>query len=296
MPRWSADRRVECQLDRGYLLGTFDPTYPCTESIYSHAIIVDGDVRCRLRAGVMPPMGLRERFETFVRTLDGFESIDALLRNCDPPGKKRADYLLYERQIIVEQKALEVDPIEKPRKFMDDLIEKGRFVLLGGQVSADVIFSKLPDGQKLQRELILRLTRALEGAVSNADKQTADTRDIFAISNAVGVLIILNEKARMLSPEIIHYGLANVFQKTSDDGSLRYPHINGVIVISEAHVVDAPTSAKIFPMLSFTSPHGRGEEVVKRFSAALMEHWANFNGVPLVRGSPVRFRPTPPKL
>ena len=36
---------------------------------------------------------LRNRFEAFVRTLDGFESIYALLKDCDPHGKRRADYL-----------------------------------------------------------------------------------------------------------------------------------------------------------------------------------------------------------
>src|SRR6266446_2962992 len=129
---------------------------------------------------------LRERFESFVKTLDGFEDIDALLKNCDLPNRKRADYLFSGRNIIVEQKALEVDPIEKPQKFIDQLMAQGRFIAYG-QVSTKVIFDKLPDGEELQRQLVLKLSKVLDGLVSRADKQTRDTREIFSIQNAIGV-------------------------------------------------------------------------------------------------------------
>ena len=46
---------------------------------------------------------LVERFEAFIKTVRGFESIDAILKNRDVDGKKRADYLLWDRRIIVEQ-------------------------------------------------------------------------------------------------------------------------------------------------------------------------------------------------
>ena len=94
---------------------------------------------------------LRKRFESFVKTMDGFEDIDALLKNCNLPNMKRADYLFDGRKIIVEQKVLEIDPVQKPQQFMDQLMAQGRFILLGGQVSTKVIFDKLPDGEELRR-------------------------------------------------------------------------------------------------------------------------------------------------
>jgi hypothetical protein len=233
---------------------------------------------------------LRERFESFVKTLDGFEDIDVLLKNCDLPGKKRADYLFDKRDIIVEQKVLEIDPVQKPQRFIDQLMEQRRFILLGGQVSANVIFGKLPDGKELQRQLVLKLTKVLDGIVANADKQTRDTREIFSIQSAIGVLVILNEKATILSPEVIHYGLSYVFRKTSGNGSLRYPHNNGVILISEAHIADVPHPGKVFPIMTFSSPHGQGKADVEHFSAMLAEFWAKFNGVPLLHGSATKFR------
>jgi hypothetical protein len=231
--------------------------------------------------------GLKARFETFVKTLDGFELIDDLLRGSDVPGRKRADYLFNNREIIVEQKSLEVDPTHKPQRFVNKLMDEGRFVMFG-TLSTKAIFDKLPDGAKLNRDLVLKITKVIQDIVSKADKQTKDTRESFSIPNATGILIILNESARMLSPDIIHYALANQFQKTID-GSLRYPHNNGVILISEAHVADIQ-GPKIFPILTFSSPHGQGRTTVENFSSMIRRRWADFNGARLYQGEIPNYR------
>src|SRR2546430_5985734 len=74
---------------------------------------------------------LRDRFEQFVRTVDGFEHIDVLLRGNDPHGKKRADYLFLDRTIIVEHKTLETNPNDKPQKYIDRLMAENRFIAWG---------------------------------------------------------------------------------------------------------------------------------------------------------------------
>jgi hypothetical protein len=48
---------------------------------------------------------LKQRFEAFIQTVDGFEDIDTLVKGRDLPGKNRADYLLHGRTVIVEQKS-----------------------------------------------------------------------------------------------------------------------------------------------------------------------------------------------
>ena len=98
----------------------------------------------------------------------------------------------------------------------------------------------------------------------------------------MGVLVILNEKAKVLEPRVVHYGLASTFQKRSEDGSLRYPHNDGVILISEAHAADTPNGTRI-PIISFTSPHGRANEQFVQFCDVFLMAWAKFNGVPLIK-------------
>jgi hypothetical protein len=124
---------------------------------------------------------LRSRFESFVETLDGFESIDALLRNGeDPPNKKRADYLFQSRSIIVEQKALETNPANRPQKFADKII-RDRGIIAFGTLSTRRIFSGQPDANSLQRRLVLSIAGNIDDNVAKADKQARDTRLIFDI-------------------------------------------------------------------------------------------------------------------
>jgi hypothetical protein len=58
------------------------------------------------------------------------------------------------------------------------LMNERRF-LLYRRHSTDAIFRTLPDGQKLKRDMFLSMTRGLEHDISDADKQTRDTRAIF---------------------------------------------------------------------------------------------------------------------
>ncbi len=75
-------------------------------------------------------MTLKQRFELFLTGLQGCESIDALLHGSNIT-KKRADYLLASRAVIIEQKTLEVDPETKASQFFRDLIKRERIVVLG---------------------------------------------------------------------------------------------------------------------------------------------------------------------
>jgi hypothetical protein len=223
--------------------------------------------------------GLRERFESFIKTIRGFEGIDELLRGVGHDGKKRGDYLLWDRQIIVEQKALVADPADRPQKFVNRLIAGGRPIY--GRTSTKVIFDKTPDGKELERKMLLTITKGLEDSVANADKQTRDTRAIFSIPDAVGILVILNESAHTLQPDLIDYGLRHVFQKKTDNGALRYPHNDGVVVISEAHAL-VSREGRGMPCFAATAPQGRSREVVA-FSDALIYAWAAFNNLPILR-------------
>ncbi len=224
---------------------------------------------------------LRERFQDFVTTLDGFESVDALLAGNDPHGMKRADYLFDGRTIIVEQKILEADPADKPQKFVERLVQDGR-VLFYGTLSTDVIFNEMRDGDRLKRQMFDKLTSRLDADLSNADKQTRDTRTIFNIPDAVGVVVILNEGAKTLVPDTIRLGLARTLCKTLPDGSYRYPSNAGVILLSDLHSFNTGDGLRLIPMLQFSHPNQRRVDEFAAFAAMLTARWAAFNGVPIV--------------
>lgn len=144
---------------------------------------------------------LQDRLVAFVRTLDGFEDIDALLRNTDPHGVKRADYLLANRTVIVELKTVVSDP-------------------------------QSPVTHPLSQRQADKLTAVMERDVSHADKQTAGTREIFGIPNAAGILVLLNEGAPILTPDFFRYRVPRLLKATAQDGSPRYPN-NDIAVASQ---------------------------------------------------------------
>lgn len=224
---------------------------------------------------------LQERFGTFIKTQRGFESIDELLRDVHLPDKKRADYLLWERQVIMEQKVLVVDPADRPQKFVDELIQQGR-ILAYGRVSVERIFAGLPDGDELKSKMIRGITKGVEDGFAGADKQTRDTREIFSIPDAIGIVLILNVSAPTLHPDLVRYGFSQVLRKRREDGSIRYPNNDGVVMLSEAHT-DVSRRGRGAPCFSSPTPHTRSEPVVRAFSDALIQAWAAFNKVPLVR-------------
>lgn len=223
---------------------------------------------------------LRSRFEAFVQTLEDFESIDLLLKNNDPEGKRRADYLFAGRSIILEQKTLEIDPKDKPQKFVERLMREGRMLAFGA-ISTRQIFQKLPDGQKQYRRLINKLTSVIEAAVSSADKQTRDTRTIFGIPNAAGILVLLNQEAKILTTELIRYRVHELFKRSSIDGSVAYPHNQVVMLISELHPIGRGP-IKLLPIETYVNSAGMDPRPATTYCETLKVRWARFNHVPLI--------------
>jgi hypothetical protein len=213
--------------------------------------------------------------------MEGFEGVDELMRNARRETRKRADYLLSGRSIIIEQKVLKVDQAHRPQQFIDRLI-RDRGILIYGRHSTDSIFNRLPDGQKLKRDMFLGMTKGFADDIAAADRQTRDTRAIFSIPEAIGILVILNEGAAALPPELLGFTLHNVLNKRRSDGSLRYVHNDAVMVISEAHVLMDSKGGRGLPCLATRTPQGRSPDLVDEFTERVLQAWASFNNLPAV--------------
>jgi hypothetical protein len=227
-----------------------------------------------------PPTTLRARFEAFAKTLEGFEDIDTILKNQDIPGKKRADYLFQNRSIIVEQKSLEVDPADKPQKFVEQMIQDGK-IIFWGTLSTEAIFRRLPNGDELRKQLALKIGKVVIEYVERADKQIRDTREIFNIPEAGSILVILNEDATAIFPDIVTYALTNTFQKKMGD-EYRYRNTDGVLLISEAHPVETTGFQKSFPIQPYVAPATENGSAVNAFMKMMATRWAQFNGAAFI--------------
>lgn len=245
--------------------------------------MVKGGIKANQMTAPTQPTTLRARFEAFVKTLEGFEDIDTLLKNQDVAGKKRADYLFQNRSIIVEQKSLEIDPADKPQKFIEQLINEGKLMFWGTR-STEAIFRKMPNGDELRKQLSLKIGKIVSDNVEYADKQVRDTREIFNIPRASCILVILNEDASTLFPGIVTYALKNYFQKRRD-GEYRYRNIDGVLLISEAHPVETPGFQKSFLIQPYMAPATENGAAVSAYMEMMANRWAQFNGAAFISSS-----------
>ena len=230
---------------------------------------------------------LKTCFEEFVRNVDGFEEIDCLLKDRDPHGKRRADYLFLDRTIIVEQKVLETDPSNKLQNYLDRLMKENRIIGWGTGAMDRDDFYKLPDGETLYKSILHKTTSRIEEIASLADKQTRDTREIFGIPDAAGILIILNEAAQSLISELLEYRIQDLFKIDSRDGSVRYPHNDMIMVISELHPVHIGLM-RYLPTKRYINSTARQRERVIAFSDRLTAGWAAVNRALLISETDLR--------
>jgi hypothetical protein len=229
----------------------------------------------------IPGGSLRERFERFVTTLDGYESVDVLLRASNPRGLQRADYLLSQRSTIIEQKTLEQDPGDRPQIFCEELIKERNYAVYG-TIGTNVLFSKIPDGELQKRRMFKHLTENLQQIVRKADKQTRDTRTIFDIPDAMGIVVLLNEGARTLTPDVVRWGLSRAIAETADATELKYSNNTGFILLTELHSVALEGGGAVHPITTFLHPHGAHAEQFAAFANTFTAEWAAFHDLALV--------------
>jgi hypothetical protein len=224
-------------------------------------------------------LSLKERFERFMSSGDFAENIDALTTTDNVLGRKKADYLACDRSVIIEQKSIDHDVDAQVRAFIDDLTRQHgplncEHVTLAGIIDA---VAKLPPGNLFRRRLLTILTKRIDDYLAEADKQTRDTRLTFNISDAVGVVVVLNEHAQLIEPDYFVSKAWTMLRKESELGRLRYPHNQVVFLISEAHRIPSADGSEMIPVETIFSEAAPANSPADLFAADLRRRWAEFN-------------------
>ena len=220
---------------------------------------------------------LKERFREFILAIKGVEDVDRLLAHCNLPGMKRADYLAINRLVIIEQKSLDIDPDYKVPEFFKDHADIDNSID-GDLTALSHLLRRLPEGTKLGIDLYRSLTKGLDEILSHADKQTRDTRKIFLIPEAIGVVVILNDNAPTLEPDIVTIKAGEMLRKLTATNEPRYPQNHVVILISEAHRIPSDEAVELIPTSTVFSDSGGQTPLATNFAQAFLRRWAEFNG------------------
>lgn len=224
-------------------------------------------------------MTLNDRFEQFMLSTRGVESIDQLLKQSVIEGRQRADYLACNRRVVIEQKSIDVNPDYKIQRFLNTLASAGRLPGCGQTdwTLAELLSKVGPDGSALFDELRERVTKVLDDIIAKADSQTRDTKQTFLIPEAIGIVIVLNEHAQHIFPDIAMVKLFDMLRKRRQNGELRYVHNQVIVLISEAHLINADDDATRFSMATIYSDAGNEIPLATTYTESLKQQWATFN-------------------
>lgn len=225
---------------------------------------------------------LERRVLDFLAAVPGSESLDDLFAGPEFAGERRADFLLFDRRLIVELKSIEVDTSPKVESEMDRHRNRDDFPLIYGEVELNKILKHLPDGGKINDRIFMRTTRSIEDATRSAEDQIENTAKLLGISDAVGIMVMINQDIDILTPEVIATRISMLMKRAREDGSLRSPIIFSWLIF-ESHTLTLGLAEKTLPMILLAGPRASEFPWVTGFLDYLQVAWAQFNGYPLFK-------------
>ena len=220
---------------------------------------------------------LVDRFMTFVGRLEGSENIDDSLSNVELSFGKRADFLLNERQVILEIKSLEINPQYKIDQRLSPHRSRSEFPLFYWTSDLEAILPNLPDGEEIRRDIFHAVTRAVQTALEKADDQIQATKSALKLGSACGVVAMLNENVDILSPDVVTAKASQMLLKLRD-GGIRYRQISFVWIISESHMLISKDGAEHLPLILLEGPTADDYANVGKYLDYLQLKWAEFEG------------------
>lgn len=227
---------------------------------------------------------LENRFNHFVRTFPGAEVIDSLDWPDHPSKRRKADFLLEERQVVIELKTLTKNTADKVEREMDRHRERREFPLFYGTRDIQSVLADLPDGKDINRRIFGAITRSIEGDVRSAEEQITHTKHVLELSTAAGMLVILNDSIDVLDPAMAGHRVASLMkrQRTGNNDSDK---IDFACLIFESHSVGGSASLPVFSCMLIQREGAAAKfPWFENFFQRFLSMWASFNGGALIDG------------
>lgn len=218
-------------------------------------------------------MTLENRFENFMLSLPSVEGIDSIVLDHKDRQFKKADYLAMGRKLVVEQKCINQEQASKIQLEIDKYSKDENYPIFYGKRDFNLIIDKLPNKNEIKQKVFSNITNLLEDYLRQANKQIESTRQLFENYEAYGLLVILNEKVKVLSPEIVSTRIQQRL-KERRDGKPRFNNINYVIFISETHLFKGLPSVIVIKGVGASS----ASQNISDYIDYLVNSWAQFNG------------------
>lgn len=211
-------------------------------------------------------------------SLPSVEGIDFIPLEKNEKQSKKADYFGMGRKIIFEQKCINQEQSDKIQSELEKYIDDENYPLFYGKRDFNLVIDKLPNNEEIKRKIFSQITKLLESYLSQSNKQIASTKVTFDVPNSLGVLIILNEKVKVLSPEVVASRLQQRMREKKGE-NYRFNNIDYIIFISETH------QYKGVPGIITIEGAGaqKHPKETSEYIDYIVNSWAQFNGGGLLK-------------
>lgn len=226
-------------------------------------------------------LSLEERFNNFLLQVDGAESIDTSIPEEVWGGQKRADFLIDQRQVIIEIKTLKTNPANKIEEQIEKHRERPDFPLMYWKADLNNILSHLPDGDEINAGIWHAITRSIQSNFESANKQIISTKKCLNLSSC-GVLVLLNDSVGLLDPNQMIAAVNKMFLKKKNN-TYRYRDISYVWIVSETHSIKVGLQNEILPVIVISGPTADEYPEADLILEKLMHEWSNYRNVPLLK-------------
>ncbi|WP_258340841.1 hypothetical protein [Citrobacter amalonaticus] len=173
-----------------------------------------------------------KRFLDFIRSKKNNIVLDDIkedFKQNDGTNSKMADYLLFNREIILEQKLLTNDRTDLINEKLNELAKTDEWLkkCWFGSVHIEELIQKHPDSDDFRKKIMDYSYRNIKDLVATANRQIRSTKQSLNIPNAVGGLVILNEAIMPYESENVMTELNFLVENP------HYEHVDFVLYISE---------------------------------------------------------------
>jgi len=224
---------------------------------------------------------LEERFVFFVRNVIEAECIDDLELSTDQQKGKKADYLFENRKHIMELKSLQSDSFDKVDKVLEPYTRRANWPIIFGAVDLQEVLKGLPDGKKINAEIVEAVTDSIEGVIESANRQIRTTQETFNLHDSSGILVILNDVVETLTPELVHYRINKCLKKIYSNGTPRFPKVEVVVVITTVHYTQVNAQLMAMPIMIIPRESANSDRA-RSFADSLIRRWSEFEKRPLI--------------
>ena len=188
------------------------------------------DDEIKLKVGKMD--SIDKRFLDFIRSKKNNIVLDDMkddFKKDDGSSSKMADYLLFNNDVILEQKLLTNDRTDLINEKINELAKTDEWLKRSwfGRVHIEELIQKHPDSDAFRKKIMDYAYRNIKDLVATSNRQIRATKESLNIPRAVGGLVILNESIMPYESEYVMAELNFLVENP------HYEHVDFVLYISE---------------------------------------------------------------